>query len=48
MTDYLDGDIYFKIHRQGQNLDRARTQFTLAQDIERNLEYMNKFIDDLT
>ena len=27
LTDYLQGDTYFKIHREGHNLDRARTQF---------------------
>ena len=27
---YIQGDIYFKIHRPGQNLERARTQFKLC------------------
>ncbi len=30
LTDYLEGDHYFKISRPDQNLDRARTQFTLV------------------
>lgn len=34
LTDYLTGDHYFKIDRPGQNLDRARTQFKLAADME--------------
>ena len=34
LTDYLQGDIYFKIARPDQNLDRARTQFTLVQQME--------------
>ena len=34
LTDYLDGDNYFKIHREHHNLDRARTQFKLVQDME--------------
>ena len=34
LTDYLDGDHYFHIHRPGQNLDRARTQFKLVSDME--------------
>ena len=29
LTDYLEGDHYFKISREGQNLDRCRTQFCL-------------------
>ena len=34
LTDYLSGDTYFKVHRQGHNLDRARTQFKLLESIE--------------
>lgn len=33
LTDHLEGDVYFKIHRPHHNLDRARTQFKLAQDM---------------
>lgn len=33
LTDYLDGDTYFKIHREHHNLDRARNQFKLVADI---------------
>lgn len=34
LADYLEGDTYFKIHREGHNLDRARTQFKLVADME--------------
>lgn len=34
LADYLEGDVYFKIHRDGHNLDRARTQFKLVADME--------------
>ena len=34
LTDYIEGDIYYRIHRPDQNLDRARAQFALAADIE--------------
>ncbi len=34
LADYLEGDVYFKIHREGHNLDRARTQFKLVADME--------------
>lgn len=34
LMDYIDGDIYFKIHRPKQNLDRARTQFKIAKELE--------------
>ena len=35
LTDHLRGDPYYRIHRPGQNLDRARAQFALMQSIER-------------
>ena len=33
LTDYLEGDTYFKTHRPGHNLDRARTQFRLVDEM---------------
>lgn len=33
LTDYLEGDVYFRTHRPKQNLDRARTQFKLVDDM---------------
>lgn len=34
LTDYLNGDVYFRISYPEQNLDRCRTQFKLVEDIE--------------
>lgn len=34
LTDYLEGDVYFKTHRPGHNLDRCRAQFALVRSIE--------------
>jgi aminoglycoside phosphotransferase (APT) family kinase protein len=34
LTDYLQGDIYFKIHHPGHNLERARNQLRLVDRIE--------------
>ena len=34
LTDHIDGDYYFHISREGQNLDRCRTQFKLVADME--------------
>ncbi|MCI9352845.1 MAG: aminoglycoside phosphotransferase family protein [Lawsonibacter sp.] len=34
LTDHLEGDSYFHISREGQNLDRCRTQFKLVADME--------------
>ena len=36
LTDFLSGDVYFRVHRPAHNLDRARTQFRLVESIERN------------
>jgi hypothetical protein len=34
LTDYLQGDVYFKIKHPRHNLDRCRTQFALVRSIE--------------
>ncbi|MCD7745755.1 MAG: aminoglycoside phosphotransferase family protein [Lachnospiraceae bacterium] len=44
LTDYLEGDHYFKIHREGHNLDRARTQFRLVADMEEKLPQMKELV----
>lgn len=44
LTDYLDGDHYFAVHRDGQNLDRARTQFKLVADMEKKWDEMQKIV----
>jgi hypothetical protein len=45
LTDHLEGDVYYKIHRQGQNLDRCRTQIKLVECILDLEEEMNAIID---
>ncbi len=40
LTDYLDGDNYFRIHYADQNLDRCRTQFKLVKDMEEQFAEM--------
>lgn len=44
LTDFIEGDVYFKTHREGHNLDRCRTQFKLVAEIERQQEMMEKFV----
>ena len=44
LTDHLQGDTYFKIHRENHNLDRARTQMKLVQDMEAKWETMNEIV----
>ena len=34
LADYLNGDTYFRIHREHHNLDRCRTQFKLVKDMQ--------------
>lgn len=44
LADHLDGDVYFKIHRPGHNLDRARTQLRLIAEMEERLDEMNAVV----
>ena len=44
LTDYLEGDHYFRISRPAQNLDRARTQFTLVKGMEAAFADMMRII----
>ncbi len=44
LTDYLQGDKYFKIHREGHNLDRCRTQFKLVEDMEQKWDTMQEIV----
>ena len=44
LTDYLNGDTYFKIHYPDQNLDRCRTQFKLVEDMESKMEEMKNIV----
>lgn len=48
LTDYLEGDHYFRIHRPGHNLDRARTQFALVKDIEKKWEDMRRIVEEIS
>ena len=45
LADYLEGDHYFHINYETQNLNRARTQFKLTADMERNWDAMQKVIE---
>jgi Ser/Thr protein kinase RdoA (MazF antagonist) len=45
LEDYLRGDVYFRTHYQGNNLDRARNQMKLVSDMESKMDEMNKIIE---
>ena len=44
LTDYIDGDVYFRTSYPGHNLDRARNQFRLVADMEEKMPQMNEII----
>jgi hypothetical protein len=41
----LAGDTYFKVHREGHNLDRCRTQFKLVESIQQQLTSMERLVE---
>ena len=45
LTDYLAGDVYFKISRPEHNLDRARNQFKLVSEMEKRIEEMHNIVN---
>jgi len=47
LTDYIEGDVYYHIDREGQNLDRARNQLTLLEDIQRNWDAMGRVLETI-
>jgi len=47
LTDYIEGDVYFRIHRPKHNLERARNQFALVADMEKKLPEMRAIVEKL-
>ncbi len=45
LTDYLNGDKYFRVHYPDQNLARAKCHLVLAKDMERKLQQMQDIVD---
>jgi len=44
LADYLEGDVYFKTTHETHNLERARNQFKLIEDMEAKLDEMNEIV----
>lgn len=44
LHDHINGDQYFRVQREDQNLDRARTQLSLARQIAERQDEMNSFV----
>jgi hypothetical protein len=47
LTDYIDGDNYFKIHHEHHNLQRAKAQLRLVESMEEQYKSMKKIIRTL-
>ncbi|MCD6332957.1 MAG: aminoglycoside phosphotransferase family protein [Bacteroidales bacterium] len=47
LTDYIEGDHYFKIKHEHHNLQRARSQFKLLRSMERQFQEMRQIIEKL-
>jgi hypothetical protein len=48
LTDYLNGDVYFKIKRQRHNLDRCRNQFAFVRALQKNMSAMEDMVARLS
>lgn len=47
LTDHLLGDTYFRIHRSGHNLDRARAQMALLRSVEEREEELGRLVESV-
>jgi Ser/Thr protein kinase RdoA (MazF antagonist) len=45
LTDHLNGDRYFRIHRPNHNLDRCRNQFKLVVDMEEHFRHLVHLVE---
>ncbi|MCD7935611.1 MAG: aminoglycoside phosphotransferase family protein [Tannerellaceae bacterium] len=46
LTDYINGDTYYKIHHPEHNLQRTKAQFKLLQSLEAHAEEMDGFMKE--
>ena len=44
LTDYLEGDTYFRVTHPAHNLERCRTQFKLVADMEAHWAEMQAIV----
>ena len=47
LADHIDGDTYYQIDYEGQNLDRAHTQLKLLSDMEKKLPQIKKILQKI-
>lgn len=48
LTDHLDGDVYFRVERPGQNLDRCRVQLALLESLLAHDEDLRRIVGGAT
>ena len=44
LNDYLKGDVYYPVHHERHNLDRARTQIRMIEDMEANFDALKAMV----
>lgn len=47
LTDFIEGDVYFSINYPTHNLDRAKAQFKLVEEIEYHYDELNQIIQNI-
>ena len=47
LTDYLNGDVYFKIEEPLQNLRKAKLNLAFAQDIKNRMDELRTVVDEV-
>ena len=47
LTDYIDGDLYFRVKSPDHNLVRAHAQMKLLEDLESKTDEMNAIVAEL-
>lgn len=48
LTDYIEGDVYYKTHFAGHNLQRARAQFQLLRKLEDQYSVLDQIIQEVS
>jgi hypothetical protein len=47
LTNFLQGDVYFKVHHPEHNLHRARTQFALVRSIDKEAAALARIVEEV-
>jgi len=47
LTDYIEGDVYFRVHHEGHNLERARAQLRMVELLYEHLDRARKILAEV-